>query len=322
MSRFVVDGDYGVVSGMLSGKHATGRFGLAAVTVFQPEPARVARYSGILPSSMKPPRSVPTWITSMPPYSTAATSSRRMCPGFRRSAAKTSMSCTFPVAPWTERRLSSPAACLGTAAEPTSPVRSSSTFLPGRFHNLRRAILGPAAEHRRCRVPLRRNNALAWTACIWDASVRALAPHRARRGSGRAGPHPVVAKFIDGVKVGQQELTAGSTAVGRSPPIRRSRLTHLLFGGLADESQEAFVSVQLRDGRLAGAAGHGGGQADAEDSWRRGHQARRRPQSSTLGGNATQAPSPTGPWTPVDNAAQEKPFTIPSTGGTRVIGLD
>jgi hypothetical protein len=68
------------------------------------------------------------------------------------------------------------------------------------------------------------------------------------------GPHPVVAKFINGVKVGQQVLPGGVDSRW-SLPTRVDGPWALLFGGAQNEVAPGYVSsVQLRKGRLNDAA--------------------------------------------------------------------
>lgn len=190
---------------------------------------------------------------------------------------------------------------------------------PAGSHNLRRALLQTQPQNTDdSEFRFDENNALGVNG-VYHGRIQSDTWHRIALAVDLAGPgpHPVVAKFIDGVKVGQQVLTAGvdgrwSLSTDPFTPYA------LLFGGLADESQEAFVSsVQLRAGRLSDAAiaamgGPTPGKIPGAVGIKRdGPSAVLRWSGSTL----LQAPSPTGPWTPVDGAA--KPFTIPAAGGAR-----
>jgi hypothetical protein len=125
------------------------------------------------------------------------------------------------------------------------------------------------------------------------------------------GPNPVVAKFIDGVKVGQQILPAGRD--GRwSLSTRPEAPFALLFAGLANESQEGFVSsVQFRSGRLSDAAiaAMGGPSAGKIPGAACVFSVAGSPVIGWSGGELLQADSIAGPWTPVTGAAT--PYSIP-----------
>ena len=190
---------------------------------------------------------------------------------------------------------------------------------PSGSHNLRRALLQTQLQNTDdAEFRFDENNGLGVNG-VYQGRIQPDTWHRIALAVDLAGPgpHPVVAKFIDGVKVGQQVLPAGvdgrwSLSADPATPYA------LLFGGLADESQEAFVSsVQLRAGRLSDAAiAAMGGPTPGKIP---GAVAIKREGANTVlrwsGGTLSQAPSPGGPWTPVADAA--KPFTVPPAGGTR-----
>ena len=131
------------------------------------------------------------------------------------------------------------------------------------------------------------------------------------------GPSPIVAKFIDGVKVGQQTLPAGRDA-------RWSLLADpanpwaLLFAGADAEVQPGFVSsIQLRDGRLSDAelARLGGPSADKIPGCIQIVSEIGGPVVRWTGGVILQtATSLTGPWT--DLPAATSPYAVPGPLGT------
>jgi len=130
------------------------------------------------------------------------------------------------------------------------------------------------------------------------------------------GPNPVVAKFIDGVKVGQQVLPAGRD--GRwSLSTRPDAPYALLFAGLATEVQEGFVSsVQFRSGRLSDAAiaAMGGPSAGKIPGAVCAMSMAGSPVIRWSGGELLQADSINGPWTPVTGAAKPYPVATPLGG--------
>jgi hypothetical protein len=126
------------------------------------------------------------------------------------------------------------------------------------------------------------------------------------------GPNPIVAKFINGVKVGQQVLSQGrdgrwSLSANPATPYA------ILFGDNDVDVQPGFVSsIQLRSGRLADAAiaamgapstGKIPGAASASVV---GAQIVVRWSGTSL----ESADDPAGPWSAVAGAI--KPYTIPS----------
>jgi len=127
------------------------------------------------------------------------------------------------------------------------------------------------------------------------------------------GLHPVVEKFIDGVKVGEQTVGLGvQTLDGR---FSLNPLITLLFAEDNGYNNDAYVSsVQFRPGRLSDAAieAMGGPTADKIPG-------PVRPMSVSLQGGTVfihwsgntllSADDIMGPWTPVIGAA--KPYEVP-----------
>ena len=131
------------------------------------------------------------------------------------------------------------------------------------------------------------------------------------------GPNPIVAKFIDGVKVGQQTLGAGRDARWSLSAAAENPWA-LLFAGADTEVQPGYVSsIQLRNGRLS----------DAELVRLGGPSASKIPGCITItkdggnlvvswtGGVALQtATSLSGPWSDIGGATT--PYTVPGPLGT------
>jgi hypothetical protein len=131
------------------------------------------------------------------------------------------------------------------------------------------------------------------------------------------GPHPVVAKFINGVKVAQQILTEGRDgrwSLSANPETPWARL----FADNDTHTQPGYVSsVQLRQGRLSDAAiaAMGGPQPTkipgAACAMRSGASLTIKWSGSAL----ESADNITGPWAPVPAAAN--PYTVPTPLGGR-----
>ncbi|HZO54523.1 MAG TPA: hypothetical protein VFB63_17555 [Bryobacteraceae bacterium] len=131
------------------------------------------------------------------------------------------------------------------------------------------------------------------------------------------GPNPVVAKFINGVKVGQQTLTEGRDgrwSLSANPETPWARL----FADNDVDTQLGFVSsIQLRAGRLS----------DAAIAAMGGPQATKIPGAAcatATAGNVTirwsgsvleAADNITGPWAQVVGAA--RPYAVPTPLGAR-----
>jgi hypothetical protein len=129
------------------------------------------------------------------------------------------------------------------------------------------------------------------------------------------GPNPVVAKFIDGVKVGQQVLPAGRDSRW-SLSTRPDAPFALLFAGLATEVQEGYVSsVQFRSGRLSDAAiaAMGGPSSGKIPGAVCALSVSGVPEIRWSGSELLRADSINGPWTPIVGAA--KPYPVPSPLG-------
>jgi len=129
-------------------------------------------------------------------------------------------------------------------------------YYPASMNNVRRALLQTQTENTDdAEFRIDENNAVGVNG-VYHGRVLADTWHRIALAVDLSGPgtSPVVAKFIDGVKVGQQVLTAGRD--GRwSLSTRPDAPFALLFAGLANESPGGYVSsVQFRSGRLSDAA--------------------------------------------------------------------
>jgi hypothetical protein len=150
---------------------------------------------------------------------------------------------------------------------------------------------------------------------IYDSNVTPNVWHRIALAVDMTGPglHPVVEKFIDGVKVGEQTVGLGvQTLDGR---FSLNPLITLLFAEDNGYNNDAYVSsVQFRPGRLSDAAieAMGGPTADKIPG-------PVRPMSVSLQGGTVfihwsgntllSADDIMGPWTPVIGAA--KPYEVP-----------
>jgi hypothetical protein len=137
---------------------------------------------------------------------------------------------------------------------------------------------------------------------------------------GGPGPNPVMAKFINGVKVGQQVLSEGRDARWSLFPANDpSTPWALLF---ADDNSEARIgyvsSIQIRNGRLADAqiARLGGPSAQKIPGAIRVLHNAGQPIIEWSGGVPLQsADNVTGPWADVPGATS--PFTVPSPAGKK-----
>jgi hypothetical protein len=129
------------------------------------------------------------------------------------------------------------------------------------------------------------------------------------------GPHPVVAKFIDGVKVGQQVLPEGKD--GRwSLSARADAPYALLFADNDVDVQKGYVSsIQLRQGRLPDAAivAMGGPSAGRIPGAACAQLAAGRVVIRWSGSLLESSDNPAGPWTTVAGAAQ--PYSVPTPLG-------
>jgi hypothetical protein len=131
------------------------------------------------------------------------------------------------------------------------------------------------------------------------------------------GPNPIVAKFIDGVKVGQHVLPEGRD--GRwSLPANPSAPWALLFADNDIDLQAGYVSsIQLRVGRLSDTAIAAMGKPQATKipgavcAQRTGGDITIRWSGSIL----EAADELSGPWSPVENASN--PFHPPTPPGQR-----
>ena len=126
------------------------------------------------------------------------------------------------------------------------------------------------------------------------------------------GPSPIVAKFINGKKVGQQVLTEGRD--GRWSLSANPAAPYALILGDNDvDVQPGYVSsIQLRSGRLSDAAltamgGPGPGKIPGAVCAR---IETGRPAIRWSGDVLEGADDLTGPWTPVNNAT--KPYHVPA----------
>jgi len=148
---------------------------------------------------------------------------------------------------------------------------------------------------------------------IYDGNVTPDVWHRIALAVDTTGPglHPVVEKFIDGVKVGEQ--TAGLGVITKDDRFSLNPLLALLFAEDNGYNNDAYVSsVQFRPGRLSDAALAAMG----------GPTAGKVPGAicvSEQGGNVTvqwsgttlrSADELTGPWTAVTGAA--RPYQVPA----------
>jgi hypothetical protein len=126
---------------------------------------------------------------------------------------------------------------------------------PETSHNLRRALL-QTSPNNTGDADFRVNEANGiGVDGIYHGTVRSNQWHRIALAVDLSGPgpKPIVAKFIDGVKVGQQTLSAGRDARWSlsADPLNPWAL---LFGGADTEVQPGYVSsIQLRNGRLSDA---------------------------------------------------------------------
>jgi hypothetical protein len=184
---------------------------------------------------------------------------------------------------------------------------------PAASHSLRRALLQTQTENSDdAEFRFDENNGLG-VGGVYHGRIEPNTWHRVALAVDLAGPgpNPVVAKFIDGVKVGQQVLPTGRD--GRwSLSTRAEAAFALLFGGLANESQQAYVSsVQFRSGRLSDAAiaAMGGPSAGKIPGAACAKTDAGNPVIHWSGGELLQADSPAGPWTPITGAA--KPYSVP-----------
>jgi hypothetical protein len=148
---------------------------------------------------------------------------------------------------------------------------------------------------------------------IYNGNVTAGVWHRIALAVDTAGPglHPVIEKFIDGVKAGEQ--TAGLGVITLDDRFSLNPLLALLFAEDSGYNNDAYVSsVQFRRGRLSDAAIVAMG----------GPTANKIPGAicvSQQGGNVIvhwsgttlqSADNVTGPWTTVAGAA--KPYQVPT----------
>jgi hypothetical protein len=153
---------------------------------------------------------------------------------------------------------------------------------------------------------------------IYDGNITPDVWHRIALAVDTTGPglHPVVEKFIDGVKVGEQ--TAGLGVITKDDRFSLNPLLALLFAEDNGYNNDAYVSsVQFRPGRLSDAALAAVG----------GPTAAKIPGAicvSEQGGNVVVQWSGTtllsadelaGPWTPVAGAA--KPYQVPAPLGAK-----
>ena len=129
------------------------------------------------------------------------------------------------------------------------------------------------------------------------------------------GPHPIVAKFINGRKVGQQVLSEGRD--GRWSLSANPNTPYALILGDNDvDAQVGYVnSIQLRSGRMSDASiiAMGGPSSTkipgaVSARFESGH-----PVIHWSGATLENAPSPSGPWSTVGGAA--KPYPVPGPLG-------
>jgi hypothetical protein len=184
---------------------------------------------------------------------------------------------------------------------------------PASSHNLRRALLQTQTENADdAEFRIDESNGLGVNG-VYQGHLQPDTWHRVALAVDLSGPgpNPVVAKFIDGVKVGQQVLPAGRD--GRwSLSTRPDAPFALLFAGLATEVQEGYVSsVQFRSGRLSDAAiaAMGGPSAGKIPGAVCAMSDAGSPVIRWSGGELLRADSINGPWTPITGAA--KPYPVP-----------
>jgi hypothetical protein len=188
---------------------------------------------------------------------------------------------------------------------------------PTGSHNLRRAILQTQTENTDdADFRFDEANGLG-VGGVYHGSIQPNTWHRVALAVDLTGPgpNPVVAKFIDGVKVGQQVLPAGRD--GRwSLSTRPDAPFALLFAGLGAECQSAYVSsVQLRSGRLSDAAivALGGPSAGKIPGAACALAVTGDPVIRWSGNTLLRADLLAGPWTPIAEAA--KPYSVPTPLG-------
>ena len=186
---------------------------------------------------------------------------------------------------------------------------------PATSHNLRRALLQTQTENTDdAEFRFDENNGLG-VGGVYHGRIQPNTWHRVALAVDLSGPgpNPVVAKFIDGVKVGQQVLPAGRDSRW-SLSTRPDAPFALLFAGLATECQEAYVSsVQLRAGRLSDAAivAMGGPSAGKVPGAACALSVAGSPSIRWSGNELLQAGSLNGPWTPITGAAKPHPVATP-----------
>jgi hypothetical protein len=188
---------------------------------------------------------------------------------------------------------------------------------PATSHNLRRALLQTQTENTDdAEFRIDESNGLGVNG-VYQGKILPNTWHRVALAVDLAGPgpNPVVAKFIDGVKVGQQVLPAGRDSRW-SLSTRPDAPFALLFAGLATEVQEGYVSsVQFRSGRLSDAAiaAMGGPSSGKIPGAVCALSVSGVPEIRWSGSELLRADSINGPWTPIVGAA--KPYPVPSPLG-------
>jgi hypothetical protein len=149
---------------------------------------------------------------------------------------------------------------------------------------------------------------------IYDGFVTPDVWHRIALAVDSAGPglHPVVEKFIDGVKVGEQTTGLGTALDDR---FSLNPLLALLFAEDNGFNNDAYVSsIQFRSGRLSDAViAAMGGPTASKISGPVGPISVSQQGGNVIiqwsGNTLLSADAITGPWTPVVGAS--KPYTVP-----------
>jgi hypothetical protein len=193
-------------------------------------------------------------------------------------------------------------------------------YYPAASHNLRRALLQTQTENTDdAEFRIDESNGLGVNG-VYHGQIQAETWHRVALAVDLSGPgpNPIVAKFIDGVKVGQQILPAGRDSRW-SLSTRTDAPFVLLFAGLGNECQSVYVSsVQLRSGRLSDAAivAMGGPSAGKVPGAACALNVGGGPVIRWSGNELFESEFINGPWSAID--AAPKPFPAPTPlGATR-----
>jgi hypothetical protein len=190
-------------------------------------------------------------------------------------------------------------------------------FYPDASHNARRALLQTNPDNTDdADFRIDENNGIGVNG-VYQGTFQADAWQRVALAVDLSGPgpNPIVAKFINGIKVGQQTLTEGRDGRWSLPAATSSKPYGLLFADVGAGVQQGYVSsIQLRSGRLSDAAIARLSGVSAQKiagcitaSSQGGHLVIR----WTGGVPLQSADNITGPWQDLPNAPTS-PYTVPA----------